>query len=88
MLVLFGNIGGLISSWSYLTKDAPNYQIGNGLNLACSSMRLIVSLAALLWLIWNNKKKDDYGTKEQLEGLSEQQIARLDWTHPAFRWKL
>ncbi|KAE8334248.1 major facilitator superfamily domain-containing protein [Aspergillus arachidicola] len=86
--VLFGNIGGLVSSWSYLSKDAPDYRIGNGLNLACSSMQLVVSLVALLWLTWDNKRRDDYDPREQFEELNEQQNARLDWKHPAFRWKL
>ncbi|KAB8212611.1 hypothetical protein BDV33DRAFT_186411, partial [Aspergillus novoparasiticus] len=86
--VLFGNIGGLVSSWSYLSKDAPHYRIGNGLNLTCSSMQLIVSFVALLWLTWDNKRRDDYDPREQFEELSEQQNTRLDWRHPAFRWKL
>merc|ERR1712225_66154 len=29
--VMFGNIGGLIATWSFLPFDGPNYHIGNGL---------------------------------------------------------
>lgn len=28
--VMFGNVGGLISTWSFLPMDKPNYPIGNG----------------------------------------------------------
>jgi hypothetical protein len=27
---MLGNIGGLISTWSFLPTDAPNFHIGNG----------------------------------------------------------
>jgi len=42
--VMFGNIGGLISTWSFLPFDAPDYHIGNGLNLATSSTMLLCSM--------------------------------------------
>jgi hypothetical protein len=30
--VMFGNVGGLISTWSFLPFDKPDYHIGNGIN--------------------------------------------------------
>lgn len=46
--VMIGNIGGLIATWSFLPFDAPDYPIGNGLNLATSTTTII--LGASLWL--------------------------------------
>ncbi|KAH8599291.1 retrograde regulation protein 2 [Bisporella sp. PMI_857] len=88
--VMLGNIGGLISTWSFLPFDGPNYHIGNGLNLATSSTIFILSIALLLWMWGDNKKrssKHEGNELESLAGLSQKQIQDLDWRHPAFRWK-
>lgn len=86
-LVMLGNIGGLISTWSFLPFDAPNFHIGNGLNLATTTMVLIVSSAMLVWMIRDNHKRDGRNVEEQLNGLSPEEIEDLDWKHPGFRWR-
>ncbi|KAK3945742.1 MFS general substrate transporter [Diplogelasinospora grovesii] len=85
--VMLGNIGGLISTWSFLPWDTPDYHIGNGLNLATCSTILIVSVLMLLWMKRDNKKRDGRSIEEELAGLSQHQIQDLDWKHPAFRWR-
>ena len=85
--VMFGNIGGLISTWSFLPFDAPNYHIGNGLNLATSSTTLILSILLLLWMKANNKARTKRDVDAELSGLNQKQIQDLDWRHPAFRWR-
>jgi len=86
-VVMLGNIGGLISTWSFLPNDGPNYHIGNGLNLATSSSIFILSICLLLWMKMNNKKRDKRDVDAELSGLSQLQIQDLDWKHPAWRWK-
>lgn len=88
MNVMMGNIGGLIASWSFLPGDGPDYHIGNGLNLATNGMVLLLSLATLFWMKRDNKARDRKDIDEELRGLSPQEIADLDWKHPAFRWNL
>ncbi len=85
--VMLGNIGGLISTWSFLPLDAPNYHIGNGLNLATSSVTLITATLLLLWMFANNRQREKREVDAELSGLSQKQIQDLDWRHPAFRWK-
>jgi Na+/melibiose symporter-like transporter len=85
--VMFGNIGGLISTWSFLPFDGPNYHIGNGLNLATSTTLLIVAIFTLLWMVADNKRREKRDVDTELEGLDQKQIQNLDWRHPAFRWK-
>lgn len=87
MNVMFGNIGGLISTWSFLPWDGPDYAIGNGLNLATSSTILILSTALLFWMYADNKKRDSRSIEEELAGMDQKQIQDLDWKHPAFRWR-
>ncbi|KAK6613755.1 major facilitator superfamily transporter [Botrytis cinerea] len=85
--VMMGNIGGLISTWSFLPTDAPNYHIGNGLNLATGTTILILSIALLFWMKMDNKKREARDVDAELDGLSQKQIQDLDWKHPGFKWK-
>ncbi|KAL2004591.1 hypothetical protein VTN00DRAFT_3327 [Thermoascus crustaceus] len=85
--VMFGNIGGLISTWSFLPFDGPDYHIGNGLNLATSTITLIVSVALLLWMLADNRRRARKDVDAELAGLSQKQIQDLDWRNPAFRWR-
>ncbi|CZR56474.1 probable MFS transporter [Phialocephala subalpina] len=88
--VMFGNVGGLISTWSFLPFDGPNYHIGNGLNLATSSTIFLLSIILLFWMTKDNKRREKKNMETELEGLrglSQKQIQDLDWRHPAFRWK-
>ena len=84
---MVGNFGGLISTWSFLPFDAPNYHIGNGLNLATSTTIFLVSIALLGWMLWDNRRKERRNVDRELEGLGVKQVQDLDWQHPAFRWK-
>ncbi|KAJ4150416.1 hypothetical protein LMH87_011168 [Akanthomyces muscarius] len=86
--VMFGNIGGLISGWSYLPFDSPNYHIGNGLNLAAAGTGLVISTLALLWMKADNKRRRSLDVDEKLRGKTQQDIEDMDWTHPGFLWKL
>ncbi|PFH58452.1 hypothetical protein XA68_13680 [Ophiocordyceps unilateralis] len=87
MNVMMGNIGGLISSWSFLPFDAPNYHIGNGLNLATASTILLVATAMFYWQNQDNEKRRTRDAEAELGRLTQQQIEDLDWKHPDFRWK-
>lgn len=85
---MLGNVGGLISTWSFLPNDGPNYPIGNGLNLATSSVTLVTSILLLFWIKWSNKKRENVNADAELAGKSAQEIEDLDWKHPSFRWKV
>lgn len=83
---MFGNIGGLIATWSFLPSDAPNYHTGNGLNLATSSVILITCAIVLLWMRHDNAKRARRSVEEELAGMSQSGVEDLDWKHPGFRW--
>ncbi|KAK4133686.1 MFS general substrate transporter [Trichocladium antarcticum] len=85
--VMMGNVGGLISTWSYLPFDGPNYPIGNGLNLAACCTVLLVASATLLWMNRDNRVRGGRNAEEELAGMSRQEVQDLDWKHPEFRWK-
>ena len=85
--VMLGNIGGLVSTWSFVPTDAPNYPIGNGLNLGTSTTILITAILLTFYMKWDNKKRDKIDVDTRLAGLSQKQVEDLDWKHPGFRWK-
>ncbi|KPM43401.1 hypothetical protein AK830_g3137 [Neonectria ditissima] len=85
--VMFGNVGGLISTWAFPAADGPNYSIGNGLNLACASMILLLSTGGYFWMLADNKRRDGRNVEEELAGMSAEEVRELDWKHPAFRWR-
>ncbi|EXJ65880.1 uncharacterized protein A1O5_10856 [Cladophialophora psammophila CBS 110553] len=85
--VLFGNIGGLVSTWSYLPFDGPNYPIGNGLNLAAISCCFFLSVTLLLWMKYDNQKRANRNIDSEISGLSIKELQDLDWQQPAFLWK-
>ena len=86
MNVMIGNMGGLISTWTFLPNDGPNYPIGNGVNLATSSLLLLSAVFLLFWMKWDNNRRAGRNVEEELRGMSAQEIEDLDWKHPEFRW--
>ncbi|ETI25364.1 hypothetical protein G647_02136 [Cladophialophora carrionii CBS 160.54] len=82
--VMFGNVGGLISTWSFLPFDGPDYHIGNGLNLATSSTILLCSFLLLFWMMADNKRRDGKDIDSELDGLSLKQVQDLDWKREFF----
>ncbi|OLN96665.1 putative transporter C1039.04-like protein 1 [Colletotrichum chlorophyti] len=85
--VMLGNVGGLVSTWSYISSDAPDFRIGNGLNLGAACMMLLISLGGWIWMKWDNKKRGQRNIDAELAGLSAKEISDLDWKHPGFRWR-
>ena len=81
------NIGGLVSTWSYISWDGPDFRIGNGLNLAAASMILVIGLLGLCWMKWDNRRRERRDVEGELAGLSEREVGDLDWKHPDFRWQ-
>lgn len=86
LTVMFGNVGGLISTWSFVKSDGPNYPIGNGLNLATSSTILVLGSLTYLWIKRDNRKRANRSAEAELAGMTQQQIQDLDWKNPNFRW--
>ncbi|KAI1189666.1 MFS transporter [Nemania serpens] len=85
--VMFGNVGGLIATWSYLPFDGPDYKIGNGLNLAAASLILVISILQIAWMRWDNARRAKRDIESELRGMTQTEIESLEWKHPGFRWR-
>lgn len=85
--MMFGNIGSLVSTWSFLPTDAPKYRIGCGLNFATSTLILLLAIFGWFWMRWDNRKRDQQRSDSELAGLTTNDIEQLEWKHPDFRWR-
>jgi MFS family permease len=84
---MLSNIGGLISTWSYLENDKPDYFTGNGLNMGCAVLRLIGAVGLVLWMKRDNEKRDIRDVDGEMGALGEKEVQDLDWVNPVFRWR-
>ncbi|CAG9936780.1 unnamed protein product [Clonostachys rosea f. rosea IK726] len=84
---LGSNVGGLVATWTYLPSGAPNFYLGNGICVGCGSGILLLSIGLLLFMKWDNARRERRDAAAELSGLSEQSIDDLEWKHPEFRWR-
>jgi hypothetical protein len=54
-------------------------RIGAALNLSCGSSILVLSIGLYVWVVWDNKCRDQVDAKTALAGLSDQEVADLDF---------
>lgn len=71
--VSFGNIGGIIATFSFLAKDAPHYIKGVSIGLAFSLLAGILMIGYLLGLMYDNKKKRTPEAIAKWENLSPEE---------------
>lgn len=58
MHVGFGNLGGTISGYLFLSRDSPRYFHGFGTLLGCQVMSLCLSVCMTLYLRHANARRD------------------------------
>ncbi|QRV94743.1 major facilitator superfamily transporter [Ceratobasidium sp. AG-Ba] len=58
MIVAFGNLGGLIASYTYISKNAPRYYSGHGTLIGVLAMGASVSLVVHLYCKRENARRD------------------------------
>jgi hypothetical protein len=59
MHVGFGNLGGIISGFSFRPQDAPRYFSGHGLLIGMISMSLVLSVFMHVYLVRENARRDE-----------------------------
>ncbi|KAF2629980.1 MFS general substrate transporter [Macroventuria anomochaeta] len=85
-VVTLGTAGGILSTWTYVAKDAPKYPTGHTINLAGQCCVLILAVAGIIYSKWENKQRDLGKRDHRLNGLNEEQIRDLGYRHPEFRY--
>ncbi|KAJ7580298.1 MFS general substrate transporter [Mycena floridula] len=83
-----GALGSIIAVWTYLPTDAPDYHKGNSLNLGTSSTVFVLTILGAIYIRWENAKRDRGERDYRLEGKDSQEIERLGYLHPNFRYQM
>ncbi|KIX09395.1 uncharacterized protein Z518_00474 [Rhinocladiella mackenziei CBS 650.93] len=87
-VVGFGNIGGILATWTYTLPDAPKYTKGHALNLGFACLCLVIVAAAIASLKRENNIKACGGRDDRVRGLTEDETADLGHLHPEFKFTL
>ncbi|KAL5640358.1 hypothetical protein ACGC1H_007578 [Rhizoctonia solani] len=58
MVVAFGNLGGLIASYTYISRNAPRYYSGHGTLIGVLALGAVVSLIVHIYCRRENKRRD------------------------------
>ncbi|KAK0385606.1 hypothetical protein NLU13_6783 [Sarocladium strictum] len=82
----FGNIGGIISSFSFLPEDSPKFVKGYSICLAFTTLSIISSII-YGFACWNDNRKKDARTGED-HGYTEDEKAEMGDHSPDYRYLL
>lgn len=85
IVVMFGNMGGLIATWSYLSRHAPDYIPGNALNLGAGAGIAILSVILFFYQRRENVKRERGDYDHRLQGKTIEEIEQLGLQHPGFK---
>ncbi|KAJ5764914.1 hypothetical protein N7520_004473 [Penicillium odoratum] len=80
--------GNIIGPHAFLAKEAPVYQTGCKVIIACAAAQAALALCLRMLLIYRNKKRDAAASNEIVEGLSQaDELADLtDFENTNFRY--
>ncbi|KAF2868256.1 MFS transporter-like protein [Massariosphaeria phaeospora] len=85
VVISIANCSAFIGTFIYLQRDAPKYTLGHSVNIGALVITFILASAQILYLRWENKKRD----RGDRDGrLLEGDVSRLGHRHPLFRYTL
>ncbi|KPV77718.1 uncharacterized protein RHOBADRAFT_31279 [Rhodotorula graminis WP1] len=87
-VVMFGNLGGLIATWTFLPKDGPRYVPGNAFNLAGSVIMFCAAAGLWAWQVRENRAKENGRDDHYLVGKTEEEVQLLGTKNPHFRYSI
>ncbi|KAF7362564.1 putative pantothenate transporter [Mycena venus] len=88
VLSSMGQLGGIVSTWTYVASDAPGYHRGNTLNLAGMIAVIVLIVGTMVHMKWENAQRDHGKRDYRLNGLTPIEESQLGHRHPKFRYKI
>ncbi|KAI4203122.1 MAG: hypothetical protein LQ346_001856 [Caloplaca aetnensis] len=85
MQIGLGNLGGIIASNIYVTKEAPTFSAGFGTSLALSCLTAVACTVFFVGLRWENRTRDR-GGRDHRYNLPKSEQDNLGDDHPRFRF--
>ena len=87
-VIMMGNVGGLIATWTYLPAYAPDQRPGNGLNTANGATIALIGMLLAFLLTRENKKRAQGKRDYRLDGLAPEEEETLAHRHPRYRLRI
>ena len=81
----FGNIGGIIATYSFLAKDKPDYRPGYGICIGFSCLSAAACCAYAIAITWQNRWRD---RQPRDLGLTEFEKTEMGDRSPEYRYLL
>ncbi|KAJ7871005.1 major facilitator superfamily domain-containing protein [Mycena leptocephala] len=88
VLSSMGQLGGIVSTWTYVASDAPSYRRGNTLNLAGMVAVVVLMVGTIVHMKWENAQRDHGKRDHRLDGLAPIEESQFGHRHPKFRYKI
>jgi hypothetical protein len=85
IVISIANCSAFIGTFVYLQRDAPKYVLGHAVSLGALVITVILSIAQVIYLRWENRKRD---RGERDDRLVQENEGRLGHRHPNFRYTL
>lgn len=85
-IVSVGTFGGILATWTYLVKDAPDYLRGHYINIGCQAALTCIGVLGIGYVRWENGVRVRGGRDGRVQGLSEVERRRLGYRNPEFRY--
>lgn len=85
-VVTLGTIGGIVSTWTYVGSDGPNFPTGHTINFVGQIVVFCLSVFGILYCLWENRLRAAGKRDHRLEGLTEEEQDKLGFKHPSFRY--
>jgi MFS family permease len=85
VVISIANCSAFIGTFVYLQHDSPIYVLGHAVSLGALVLTVVLAVAQIIYLKWENKKRD----RGERDGrLVEENEWRLGHRHPNFRYTL
>ena len=81
----FGNIGGIISTYAFIDKDASGFKAGYGVCIGFACLSALTSCAYAFAVTWQNRSRERAGTDL---GLGESEKGEMGDLNPDYRYLL
>lgn len=82
----FGNIGGIIATYSFLAKDAPYYKPGYSICISFCCLSIIACILYAIALMYENRKRQNTPVEAQPSSTGEEEY--LGDLSPTYRYQL
>ena len=85
-ILSIGSAGALLAVWTYLVQDAPLYKRRHLINVGANCVAGALAVIGIMYIKWENKKREAGDRQRRLENLSDEEKSVLDYRHPDFRY--